>query len=302
MTERITLKRGKRPAPARVKRPSAAKPGGRARWGVSVVAIGSAFAAVFAAWLIDLPGKLELAAANGVASAGFAVRNVEVSGLQNMRRLPVYTAALSGASDSMLLVDLDEVRERLMLLPWVKDASVGRNLPDTLSIRITERKPFAIWQNHGQHRLIDADGVVLPTDRIERYARLPIVVGRGANGEAAHLMAMLNDYPAVAKHVAGAVWIGNRRWDLKLKSGETLSLPDDYAEARAALANFVRIDRDSGLVAKGFSRFDMRLADRLTVRISKPGEKRERVPETAEAAPDTSITVPVNQPQTGTEI
>ena len=87
---------------------------------------------------------------------------------------------------------------------------------------------------------------------------------------------MLGNYPAVAKHVAGAVWVGQRRWDLKLKTGETLALPDDYAEARAALANFVRIDRDSGLVARGFSRFDMRLADQLTVRITPAAEASAR--------------------------
>jgi cell division protein FtsQ len=300
MTERITLKRGKRPPPARVKRPSAKAAARRGHWGIAVFALAAAGMALFAAWLVDLPGRLRLAAANGVAEAGFAVRNVEVTGLRNMRRLPVYTAALDGASDSMLLVDLDEVRARLLLLPWVKDASVGRHLPDTLAIDVTERTPFAIWQYRGRHRLIDAEGVVLPTDSIARHARLPIVVGKGANTEAADLMALLADYPAVAKHVAGAVWIGERRWDLKLKSGETLALPDDYAEARAALANFVRIDRDSGLVAKGFARFDMRLADRLTVRLSKPPSTDAETARAEAAAPPPAA--PVNQPIVGTEI
>jgi cell division protein FtsQ len=284
VTERITLKRGKRPPAARTRR--SAKPSPRRGLGVTLFALGAAGAALFAAWLTGLPGKLHLAAANGVAEAGFAVRNVEVTGLRNMQRLPVYTAALDGASSSMLLVDLDDVRERLLLLPWVKEASVGRQLPDTLSIHITERTPFAIWQYRGGHRLVDAEGVILPTDRLHRYATLPIVVGRGANTEVAALMDLLGGYPAVARHVAGAVWIGERRWDLKLKSGETLALPDDYAEAKAALDNFLRIDRDTGLVAKGFSRFDMRLADRLTVRITKPdGEDSPR-----------------EKPTTGTEI
>lgn len=284
MSERITLKRGKRPPPQKVKPP--ARPRARAkgpqpsRLMAPAVSLGAAGIALFAAWLYQLPDKLWMAAAMGVADAGFEVRNVEVTGLKSMSRLPVYTAALDGASDSMLLVDLDEVRERLLMLPWVKDASVGRQLPDTLAIAVTERKPYAIWQYRGQHRLVDADGAILPTPNIGRYAKLPIVVGRGANTEAANLIALLHDYPAAAKHVAGAVWIGERRWDLKLKSGETLALPDDYAEARQALSNFVRIDRDSGLVDKGFARFDMRLADRLTVRISH-NEQKPQVPQQA---------------------
>jgi len=276
MSERITLKRGKRPPPQRAKPPAPrarAKGPKSGRLMAPAVSLGAAGIALFAAWLYQLPDKLWMAAAVGVADAGFEVRNVEVTGLKTMSRLPVYTAALDGASDSMLLVDLDDVRARLLMLPWVKDASVGRQLPDTLAIEITERRPYAIWQYRGEHRLVDAEGAVLPTDDIARYAKLPIVVGKGANTEAANLIALLHDYPAAAKHVAGAVWIGERRWDLKLKSGETLALPDDYAEARNALGNFVRIDRDSGLVDKGFTRFDMRLADRLTVRISQNDKK-----------------------------
>ena len=276
MSERITLKRGKRPPPQRAKPPAPrtrVKGPKSGRLMAPAVSLGAAGIALFAAWLYQLPDKLWMAAAMGVADAGFEVKNVEVTGLKTMSRLPVYTAALDGASDSMLLVDLDDVRDRLLMLPWVKDASVGRRLPDTLAINITERKPYAIWQYRGQHRLVDTEGAVLPSDDITRYAKLPIVVGKGANTEAANLITLLHDYPAAAKHVAGAVWIGERRWDLKLKSGETLALPDDYAEARAALGNFVRIDRDSGLVDKGFSRFDMRLADRLTVRISQNDKK-----------------------------
>lgn len=284
MSERITLKRGKRPPPARPRRRSPAKRARRRGWGLPVFAMGAAATAVFAAWLFAVPDKLLMAAANGVAGAGFEVRNVEVTGLRHMQRLPVYTAALDGASTSMLLVDLDDVRRRLLLLPWVREASVGRRLPDTLSIDVTERTPFAIWQLHGQHRLVDSEGAVLPAPDLSRFASLPIVVGDGANTEAAKLMRLLGGYPAVGKHVAAAVWVGERRWDLKLKSGETLALPDDYAEARAALDNFVRIDRDSGLVAKGFSRFDMRLADRLTVRLT------------------TSEEAPVNKQVPGTEI
>jgi len=276
MSERITLKRGKRPPPQKAKprAPRARAKGPKSgRLMAPAVSLGAAGIALFAAWLYQLPDKLWMAAAVGVAGAGFEVKTVEVTGLKTMGRLPVYTAALDGASDSMLLVDLDEVRDRLLMLPWVKDASVGRRLPDTLAIEITERKPYAIWQYRGEHRLVDAEGAVLPSGDITRYAKLPIVVGKGANTEAANLIALLHDYPAAAKHVAGAVWIGERRWDLKLKSGETLALPDDYAEARNALGNFVRIDRDSGLVDKGFTRFDMRLADRLTVRISQNDKK-----------------------------
>ncbi len=274
MSEHITLKRGKRPQKAKPtrSRTSRRKQTSKRQYVGPALALGAAIVAIFSAWLYQLPDKLWLAAAHGVADAGFEVRSVDVTGLHHMTRLPVYTAALDGASDSMLLVDLEDIRERLKLLPWVADASVGRKLPDTLVVDIVERQPAALWQYQGRHALVDANGYVLTRHKLERFGKLPLLVGEGANVEARAFAAMMKDYPAVSKHVSGAIWVGGRRWDLRLKSGETLSLPENYAEARKALDIFVRIDRDSGLVDKGFSRFDLRLPDKMVVRVAGKNE------------------------------
>src|SRR3546814_15496602 len=85
-----------------------------------------------------------------IGRAGFAVRHVDVSGVQRMARLPVYAAALDQPSNAMPLVDLQQIRERLLAQPWVADVSVSRRLPDTLAIRVVEREPMALWQNQGE--------------------------------------------------------------------------------------------------------------------------------------------------------
>src|SRR3546814_11786253 len=67
-----------------------------------------------------------------------------------MARLPVYAAALDQPSNAMPLVDLQQIRERLLAQPWVADVSVSRRLPDTLAIRVVEREPTALSQNPGR--------------------------------------------------------------------------------------------------------------------------------------------------------
>ncbi|MEM8827165.1 MAG: FtsQ-type POTRA domain-containing protein [Pseudomonadota bacterium] len=272
MSERVILKRGqKTPAkrarakPARSKRPASASTPARP-WLAPTLAVLAAVVALGTAWLYQLPERLWLGAAKGVAAIGFEVRDVDVSGTRHMARLPVYTAALDGASDSMLLVDLDDVKARLELLPWVAEASVGRVLPDRLTIDIVERRPIAIWQNEGRHRLIDAEGRILQTEDLARFAALPLVVDEGADREAGALVALLADYPAVEEHFASAIWRGGRRWDIQLKSGETLLLPEDGAAVRRALDAFVRLDRDTGLVGRGFVSLDFRVPAQMVVR------------------------------------
>ena len=284
MSERVALRRGQLPKPAKrrtVKRPSrAAEPSVRLpmaprrvrRWvGLSVAAL-IAVGGVAALWLMQLPQQAWFETARRVGEAGFEVREVEVTGLRHMAKLPVYGAALNGPTNSMLLVDLDDIRARLQTLPWVADASVARRLPDTLVIDIVERKPLAIWQHRRRLAVVDREGKILDTERLERFASLPLIVGPRANLQAHPLMTMLADFPEVQQRVDSAIWIGDRRWDLRLKSGETLALPEGYAAATGALRQFVKMEQDSGLLDRGFVRFDLRLPDRMVVRTSaEPG-------------------------------
>ncbi len=218
------------------------------------------------ATLLHYPERWWLAATVATADAGFEVRHVEISGIRNMPRLPVYTAALDGATNAMLRVDLPAARARLLALPWVADASVGRRLPDTLIVRVVERTPIALWQFRHRLAAVDRTGRPLTFERLDRFGALPLVVGPRANVHAHALLNRLANHPTLARQVAAAQFIGQRRWDLRFKSGETLALPEGDAATEAALAQFASLDRASGLLAHGFTRFDMRVGGKMTVR------------------------------------
>lgn len=285
MSERVALKRGqvpKAPKRAQPKRKPAPAADGVVRLPVPprhlrrftgiAVALLAVAGGVAGLWLAQIPQSIWFETARKVGDAGFEVRHVEVNGLKYMPRLPVYSAAVEGPTNSMLLVDLDDIRARLQSLPWIADASVSRRLPDTLVIDVVERRPMALWQYRRRLAVIDRDGKVLDTRGLERFASLPLLVGPRANRQAHPLMALLADFPEVQQRVDSAIWIGERRWDIRFKTGETLALPEGYGRAKAALTNFNRMEQENGLLQKGFVRFDMRLPDRMVVRVSgEPG-------------------------------
>ena len=68
----------------------------------------------------------------------------------------------------------------------------------------------------------------------------------------------------------GATWIGDRRWDIRFRSGETLSLPEGDGAARDALVDFARRDGVARLLGQGIVRFDMRVPGRFVVRVKDP--------------------------------
>jgi cell division protein FtsQ len=235
---------------------------------VSMVGLVSV-AALGLAWYSGLPGYVGTEIAQSIGRAGFAVKRVEVTGLERMDRLTVYAIALDQHSMAMPLVDLEKVRGQLLRFGWVEDARVSRRLPDTLVVDIVERKPTAIWQNNKKLTLIDKKGVVLERINASAMPDLPLVIGDKANREAVALNELLDRTPSLKPVLTSATWVGNRRWDLQFQSGEVLALPEGKDKAAAAITNFARIEGVERLLGRGFVRFDMRDSTKMVVRIQR---------------------------------
>lgn len=207
-----------------------------------------------------------------IGRAGFAVKRIEVVGANRLDRMRVYDIALKQRDRSMAAFNLEEVRTDLRRYGWVADARVSRRLPDTLVIDLVEREPVAVWQNHGRYVLIAANGKPLPGVDPGTMQDLPVLAGEGANERIGDLNVLLDSSPALRPRIAGASWVGNRRWDLLFHSGETLMLPEGSAQATAAFAEFARLDGVNRLLGRGIRRFDMRIPDRFTFRPGRDGD------------------------------
>ncbi|WP_186402675.1 cell division protein FtsQ/DivIB [Sphingopyxis sp. P1IMeth2] len=250
------------------------------------IGIGLAGVLVLGAEVTGVTAKIHEEWAQAVGRAGFQVKKVEVVGADRIDRLKVYDIALAQKDRSMAAVELDDVRRDLMQYGWIKDARVSRRLPDTLVVDIVERTPAAIWQNDGRLSLIDDSGVVLEPVTVATMPDLPLVIGPNANRRAQDLDALLAEASSLKELLAGATWVGNRRWDLRFRSGETLSLPEGDTEAKAALAKFAHMDGANRLLGRGILRFDMRDPSRFVLRMPHEGQVAPSKIDDARAAAD----------------
>lgn len=250
------------------------------------------------ATMLGIPAYASQQAAEAVGQAGFAVKSIEVTGIDRMDRQTVYAIALDQKSRAMPLVDLARVRNDLMRYGWIADARVSRRLPDTLVIDIVERKPAAIWQHDGALSLIDAEGIVLEPVALNAMPDLPLVIGPDANLQATALTALMDGGKRLKPMLAGATWVGNRRWDLRFQSGEVLALPEGEAAAAAALAKFDTMDSQQRLLGRGFVRFDMRDPAKMFVRVGRDKPTIDRPAASADEG-ETKTEKKADEAQTG---
>ncbi len=204
-------------------------------------------------------------------SAGFRITSVVINGRKQLSQDEILATGGVNGRSSLLFLDAEGVRGRLKANPWIADATVLKLYPGELLIEITERKAFALWQEAGRLSVIADDGAVLEPYVSRRFLSLPLVVGKSADTHARDFLALLARYPQVQSVTKAAIFVGERRWNLRLKDGLDVRLPEqDVGNALAALS---KLDKEDKLFSRDIVAVDMRLPDRLVVQLSDDAAK-----------------------------
>lgn len=200
-------------------------------------------------------------------SVGLGVSVVTVTGATHLSEPRILAIAGIDASKSLPFFDVAQAKARLEANPLVKQASVRKLYPNQVVIDIVERTPYAVWQKDGDVSAIAADGA--PIDEVDdgRYAGLPFVVGEGANSRVREYVEFLDAMDELKPRVEAGVLVGQRRWNLRLKSGVDIKLPEDNPEA--AIAELLKLQRQSRILEKDVLALDFRVPGKVFARLTE---------------------------------
>lgn len=206
---------------------------------------------------------------------GFAVEDVKVVGNSETSDIDILGQLELDGETSLVGLSAENARQTIAKLPWVESAEVRKVYPGTLLVSLEERKAFAVWQNGQELSLIDSAGDTIVPFRPGRYNTLPLVVGEGAEKRVKGFVDEVAAYPSLAGKVRAYIRVADRRWDLLLENGVRIMLPED--EPMKALAEIERLDGEKHLLSRDIASVDMRLDDRVTVKLTPSGmEQRQK--------------------------
>lgn len=260
----------------------------RATWRRCAIAGGAALALALAAgswWLARMDGAhaIKEYARNHyyrtTAALGFTVQNIYLDGRQRTPMNKVTAAINISLGDPIFALPAEELKQRLEAINQIARADVERVLPGTIHIHIREREPAAIWQHRGAMRLVDGEGVIIDDVEVAAYSQLPIIVGgEDAPLHTPQLLKVLASQGQLFPQVASAIRVGERRWNVRLKNGIEIKLPEkNMHKAWDALA---RMQQEQKLIDRGISAVDLRLSDRVFIKLApavlKPESEQAR--------------------------
>jgi cell division protein FtsQ len=195
---------------------------------------------------------------------GFGIEQVSLTGHRFTADADLFEALDLKTARSLASFDPQATRRRFENLPWVQSIEISRVWPNELAIRVTERRPYAVWERGDTAELIDVTGRQLGPVKRDAELDLPRIAGEGANAAAARLFSALDLYPAIKGHVLRATRLSDRRWTLELTNGGRIHLPADGETS--ALVRLAAEPQLSRLVAEPGQIIDLRSPSKIAIR------------------------------------
>ncbi|MCG5483859.1 MAG: cell division protein FtsQ [Sinorhizobium meliloti] len=224
---------------------------------------------------MSLGGHTQSFAQVSTTAAGFAIEDVRVSGNAHTSEIDILQQLGLDGTTSLVALDIEEARRLIGELPWVETVTVRKIYPGTIEVVLKEREAFGIWQHGSDLSLIERSGSVIAPLRDNKFASLPLFVGRDAETAAAAFYDEFSRWPEFRSRVKAFVRVAGRRWDLRLNNGVVVKLPEkDVARAMSVLAGMQDTHQ---LLERDIAAVDLRLEDRTTVQLTPEAVKRREV-------------------------
>ncbi len=205
---------------------------------------------------------------------GMRIEEILSAGRQRTSAGAIYQILEPYYGQNILAVDIAAIQQRLQSLPWVREAAVTRHFPDRLETTLVEHRPIALWQPAlasgsalmSGPALVSDRGDIIQVDAVSPYRHLPILSGADAPAAAADLLRLVGSEPSLVRLVTGAELVDGRRWNVFLDGRIEIRLPE--REPELAWQRLARLHREQSLLTRAVEALDLRLADRVIVRLA----------------------------------
>ena len=175
-------------------------------------------------------------------------------------------------------LDLADLRNRVLSLPPVKTAEVRLEGGCILHVKVKEKVPALLLKDDtGIHVLNKNGDYIRPLLSTEYGSKLPVITGEGAQKAAAEAFILFSALYEKLDEVRGLVLVGGRRWNIVLKSGQVIMLPEKKSEQ--AVQKILILDKAEKILSRDIAVFDFRLPYRITLRFpeNKDGQINSKV-------------------------
>lgn len=200
----------------------------------------------------------------------YSVNNIDITGRERSSKDKLSKILSLYENKSLLSLNLLKIQNDIEKIAWIKDVIVRRIFPKTLSIKIEEYKPLAVWERGKEQYILDEYGYAIERISSNEFQNYFKIKGMGADRKLKNLIDNLKNFEDIYIQIEHASLVSNRRWDLYYKNGVRILLPENnISESLNLLDSYIKKNR---LIEKGHRKIDLRVDGKITTdRIRSDG-------------------------------
>ncbi|MFO1248035.1 MAG: FtsQ-type POTRA domain-containing protein [Alphaproteobacteria bacterium] len=212
------------------------------------------------------------------ADAGFGISEIHITGNRRTPYPQVLEVLGMKPGESIFGADLWGAQNRLNRLEWIASAEIHRRYPDAIYVTLVEKRPFALWQPPADAKgeapitVVERSGKPITSHDVEKFRRLPKLVGAGAPQAAADLVDAVQSRRAIAARIAAYSRVSMRRWNLILDDGVVVQLPETGWQKQLDALDHLIID--NSILERDVVQIDLRSPTHYFF-VLKNGDKKD---------------------------
>jgi cell division protein FtsQ len=206
-----------------------------------------------------------------LGTLGFSLKEVIIEGHDRLKSSEILKSLGVVQKAPLFGFSLEKIQQQTLKNPWIRSVAIQRQLPDTLYMRIVERRPLALWkeeqgETQGRTIMIDDEGELIHAKVPLEYENLPIVLGEMGYKYTPSIIKALQEFPEIFGRVTGLVWVGGRRWDLILDKKLHIQLPETGLDI--ALKKLETLQMKHRIFDKSIVKIDLRIQNKTILKPS----------------------------------
>ena len=198
---------------------------------------------------------------------GFEIKNILISGTHNLSQDYLRNIINNQNHINILNVNLHRIYNKIIENSWVEETYVERILPDTIKIKVLEKKPIAIWQNQKGNKLITVNGDVISHANVNKFKNsFPIIKGEKSKENISTILKILETNKNFAKNIWSLTFINQRRWDLHFNQGLIVRLPSK--DVIKAWQKIIKLQTNYNILNLRLTEIDLRNPEQILGKIN----------------------------------
>ena len=193
----------------------------------------------------------------------FKLKQIEINGIKNADINLINLRLEYFKDQNVFFLKQEEIANAIINLDFINKVGIKKIYPNKIKLQIEEYKIIAIIIDDLKKYVLGEDGNIIKK-YTNNFDALPIVYGQNTSSHFPEFYRFLKEINFKTEEVEHFKFFETNRWDVFLKSGKLIKLPEDKDKMRKSIKKFISMNKDDEF--DKFKIFDFRVKNQLIIK------------------------------------